>query len=224
LIVKHFILTYTLAPDYLERRPQFRSAHLALAKQQGVTEEVRSQVNMERLNVRSEQANVRDRDQAIRNQESEVVSRDKQLNNRDTQLTNRDSQISRLQSQQNAQQQSMSSLLAELQKAKEPPPFRVALMELPEVIPSPTLAPKITAFLVTTNRVVTPVRGIFACEGNLTGLSTLVVTAGMIVGLDTRIAPNAYQVQNNTPAWTPDSPLLIKAYYSDRLGNCNCRM
>ena len=30
--MKHFILTYTLAPDYLERRPQFRSAHLALAK------------------------------------------------------------------------------------------------------------------------------------------------------------------------------------------------
>jgi len=32
LIVKHFILTYTLAPDYLERRPQFRGARLALAK------------------------------------------------------------------------------------------------------------------------------------------------------------------------------------------------
>jgi uncharacterized protein YciI len=30
--VKHFLLTYTLAPDYLERRPEFRGAHLALAK------------------------------------------------------------------------------------------------------------------------------------------------------------------------------------------------
>lgn len=27
----HFLLTYELAPDYLERRAQFRSAHLALA-------------------------------------------------------------------------------------------------------------------------------------------------------------------------------------------------
>jgi hypothetical protein len=30
--VKHFLLTYTLAPDYLERRPAFRGAHLALAQ------------------------------------------------------------------------------------------------------------------------------------------------------------------------------------------------
>lgn len=27
----HFLLTYDLAPDYLERRPQFRKSHLALA-------------------------------------------------------------------------------------------------------------------------------------------------------------------------------------------------
>lgn len=30
--MKHFLLTYTLAADYLERRPGFRGAHLALAR------------------------------------------------------------------------------------------------------------------------------------------------------------------------------------------------
>jgi uncharacterized protein YciI len=30
--MKHFLLTYTLAPDYLDRRPAFRSEHLALAR------------------------------------------------------------------------------------------------------------------------------------------------------------------------------------------------
>ena len=30
--MKHFLLTYTLVPDYLERRPAFRAAHLALAR------------------------------------------------------------------------------------------------------------------------------------------------------------------------------------------------
>ena len=29
----HYLLTYDLAPDYLERRPQFRDAHLAMAWQ-----------------------------------------------------------------------------------------------------------------------------------------------------------------------------------------------
>ena len=29
--MKHFLLTYTLGPDYLERRPAFRDEHLALA-------------------------------------------------------------------------------------------------------------------------------------------------------------------------------------------------
>ncbi|HSQ96697.1 MAG TPA: YciI-like protein [Croceibacterium sp.] len=29
--MKHFVLTYTLAPDYLARRPEFRAEHLALA-------------------------------------------------------------------------------------------------------------------------------------------------------------------------------------------------
>jgi uncharacterized protein YciI len=29
--MKHFLLTYTLAPDYLARRPAARDAHLALA-------------------------------------------------------------------------------------------------------------------------------------------------------------------------------------------------
>lgn len=27
----HYLLSYTLAPDYLDRRPEFRGAHLALA-------------------------------------------------------------------------------------------------------------------------------------------------------------------------------------------------
>ena len=31
-MLKHFLLTYTLAPDYLDRRPQFRDEHLALAR------------------------------------------------------------------------------------------------------------------------------------------------------------------------------------------------
>jgi uncharacterized protein YciI len=30
--VKHFLLIYELAADYLDRRPAFRDAHLALAK------------------------------------------------------------------------------------------------------------------------------------------------------------------------------------------------
>jgi len=30
--MKHFLLTYTLAPDYLERRPEFRAEHLELAR------------------------------------------------------------------------------------------------------------------------------------------------------------------------------------------------
>jgi len=30
--MRHFLLTYTLAPDYLDRRPQFRVEHLALAQ------------------------------------------------------------------------------------------------------------------------------------------------------------------------------------------------
>ncbi|KPH65830.1 YciI-like protein [Novosphingobium sp. ST904] len=29
--MNHYLLTYHLAPDYLERRPQFREPHLALA-------------------------------------------------------------------------------------------------------------------------------------------------------------------------------------------------
>jgi uncharacterized protein YciI len=31
--MKHFLLTYTLAPDYLDRRPEFRGAHLSLARE-----------------------------------------------------------------------------------------------------------------------------------------------------------------------------------------------
>jgi uncharacterized protein len=30
--MKHLLLTYALAPDYLERRPEFREKHLALAR------------------------------------------------------------------------------------------------------------------------------------------------------------------------------------------------
>jgi uncharacterized protein YciI len=30
--MKHFILSYTLAPDYLEQRPAYRADHLALAQ------------------------------------------------------------------------------------------------------------------------------------------------------------------------------------------------
>jgi uncharacterized protein YciI len=30
--MKHYLLTYTLATDYLERRPAFRDEHLALAR------------------------------------------------------------------------------------------------------------------------------------------------------------------------------------------------
>ena len=30
--MRHYLLTYTLASDYLARRPEFRAVHLALAK------------------------------------------------------------------------------------------------------------------------------------------------------------------------------------------------
>lgn len=30
--MRHFLLTYSLAPDYLERRPDYRATHLALAQ------------------------------------------------------------------------------------------------------------------------------------------------------------------------------------------------
>jgi uncharacterized protein len=30
--MKHFLLTFALAPDYLQRRPEFRAEHLALAR------------------------------------------------------------------------------------------------------------------------------------------------------------------------------------------------
>lgn len=30
--MRHFLLSYTLAPDYLERRPAFRAEHLAYAR------------------------------------------------------------------------------------------------------------------------------------------------------------------------------------------------
>jgi uncharacterized protein len=30
--MKHFLVTYTLAPDYLDRRPRFRAEHLARAR------------------------------------------------------------------------------------------------------------------------------------------------------------------------------------------------
>jgi uncharacterized protein YciI len=30
--VRHFLLTYTLAPDYMDRRPAFRAEHLTFAK------------------------------------------------------------------------------------------------------------------------------------------------------------------------------------------------
>lgn len=31
--MKHWLLTYTLAPDYMDRRPQFRLEHLAMANE-----------------------------------------------------------------------------------------------------------------------------------------------------------------------------------------------
>lgn len=31
--MNHYLLTYHLAPDYLDRRPEFRAGHLALAWQ-----------------------------------------------------------------------------------------------------------------------------------------------------------------------------------------------
>ena len=38
--MKHFLLSYTLAPDYLERRPTFRETHLTLARAAAVRGEL----------------------------------------------------------------------------------------------------------------------------------------------------------------------------------------
>jgi hypothetical protein len=184
-----------------DQRNQFISARIALAKQE---------------------QNVLDKEAAARNQEAEVVNRDRQLNNRDTQLTDRDSQIARLQAKASEQQQTVSNLLAELQKAHQPEPGRITMFRYGFVAPNLAVAPNVTPIVLLNNKTMTPVRGTLICDNPIDGVKINIAGAGIVSSGSQRIAANSIQITVDSPAWTPYNPLALIVYHHAKdLGSCN---
>ena len=74
-----------------------------------------------------------------------------------------------------------------------------------------------------TNKIVTPIRLLVTCEGNVADVGGWVLgTGGMMSGgWGGRFSPKKYGMGITSPSWTPANPLLVTVYADQRdLGTC----
>jgi hypothetical protein len=141
-------------------------------------------------------------------------------------LANREGQIESLKNQVQDQQSTINKALVQLGNAQQQEPLKITHYFL-GAIPgrfNPEIAPYRGNFLVLTNKIITPVRLLVTCDGEI------VQTAGNVLGTGAMMEggwggkgknKNEYGIGILSPAWTPTNPLLVTLYTNQKQINCN---
>jgi hypothetical protein len=78
-------------------------------------------------------------------------------------------------------------------------------------------------FALTTNKIVTPVRMLVSCEGDIDIASATIAGTNTVSsgGWGGKFSTKQYGVGINSPAWSPSTPLLVTVYASQNPGRCS---
>jgi hypothetical protein len=124
-----------------------------------------------------------------------------------------------------AQQATMNSCMATLGDLEKPQPLKITPFHLGVVEDrkNPALAQYSTDFVVLTNKIITPVRLVVTCEPGLVQagggvLGTATITGG---GWNILPSPKSIGIGFSSPAWTPDSPMLVTVYSKEKVTGCS---
>jgi hypothetical protein len=114
------------------------------------------------------------------------------------------------------------SLRKSLGEAQREAPLKFRFIEAPPQ-PSPTSgAAHAETFIVLTNKTVSPVRNVLVCKGELkSALGEILGMGGMSSATPNRLAPNAFLIEVQSPAWSPELALAITIEYDDDPLPCN---
>ncbi|MBZ5489597.1 MAG: hypothetical protein LAO76_01535 [Acidobacteriia bacterium] len=141
------------------------------------------------------------------------------------------SQLRTLSGQQqtmDSQQVAMNSCVVALGKANTPEPAKTTFLMFRADRNLPQQPGKhINTVVLMSNRTISPVRGIFACEGEIKEIDPVISAgpSGIQMGTGGPIQQgHMSEVSISSPAWTPMNPLVITVFYDeDDLGRCAYR-
>ncbi len=146
---------------------------------------------------------------------TQLTNRDTAVTGRDEQIGIRDSRISDLQGRLETQQKRISDCLLELGKAQKPQEQRATAVDVTLSDEAAAMSRHHASIIMITNAPVSPVRGVVACRGVFKNAAVGIPGNPNLVsaGQTGMLAPSAYGFSILTPAWTPETPILITIFY-----------
>jgi uncharacterized coiled-coil protein SlyX len=150
--------------------------------------------------------------------EVSVTTKDAKIDSVNAQLTTTFTQLSKSQGV-------INSLAAQVTKANQPEPLEMTPIGMGSLYPDLSKGLRTGSILVLSNRTIAPVKGIFMCENAIKNVNAVIAGVGIVSSTEpSRVAFNAFQIEIDSPAWSPKSPLLVTVYFDEpELGKCGLR-
>jgi hypothetical protein len=152
-----------------------------------------------------------------------------QLNTSNTECAKKDGVNQTLQNQNRYQQATINGCLSQAMKLLTPAPQKLIALNIGEQMRSRN-AEHYNETIILTNKSITPVRLLVACKESIiaaTGSVLPIQLGGTIVGggwkWGGKFNDHQFGVWVESPAWTPESPLLVTLFFNgrERLGECS---
>jgi hypothetical protein len=209
ILIVHLIWEpYHIQEDMAKNRSQLQKVY----DQQG------SEFTICRANFQTEQAKTQLLSDRVTSQQAIINSQQGTFNAQQNTFNAQQATLS-------AQQTTMNSCMATLGDLEKPQPLKITPFPLGVVEgrKNPTVARYSTDFVLLTNKIITPVRLVVTCEPGLVqaGGGVLGTAGSMGGGWNILPSPKSYGIGFSSPAWTPDSPMLVTIFSNEKITGCS---
>jgi hypothetical protein len=110
------------------------------------------------------------------------------------------------------QQNTINNCQTQALKLLSPEPFKIVPIVLNPA--NTSIGEQHVKWLLLTNKTTTPVNLIVACNKRLTSISAEVIGGGaMLSGGNTKLSDNTYKINISSPAWGPNTPIVLELSY-----------
>jgi hypothetical protein len=150
---------------------------------------------------------------------NQAYEKDTSLRSRDQLLAQNYTALIGQQSSANDSQSALAKLSDKILDIGKPQALRVVIQALMEPIGDGPV--KVRYFIVLTNKTVTPAIVNVSCDQDITaGEGAVVGTTVMSAGMGPVIGNRRFNFSIASPAWSPQSPILVDVHYTGAQPNC----
>jgi hypothetical protein len=141
----------------------------------------------------------------------QTYSKDGALQNRDELLVKNYTALTEEQKTANQSQASLAQLSSKILDINKPAVQKITPIFFDK---DESKSPSTARFLLLTNKDVSPVAMQINCNGSLESVSLASLGGGPRGSTEpSRLAPNSFEIEISTPAWTPTAPIMATVFY-----------